>query len=624
MRKRSVIFGVLFLVVILSMFLVVAEDELTDTDRINNAHSCLEGRTNESCSALRPDTRAFSLLTVGQCQEEIEADMINSLYWSNGFGTSIKYTAQSVLALDDVGGDVSDSVDWLLDQNKTADGLDWFLEIDAPVEEGASAICEVGWSGGTATVTIENDRTLTVAGGSSCLSASAGIYSDYYVKIDDSCLSEVFTTNCDKSFLTTLLFKKQSGEGIIHVAMKSTSMAAGESTTEQVNSLCFAQGSSCDYEGSLWAAMVLKYFGEDVSSFMPYLIVFSEDSANTKYFPESFLYSLTSYGDFRNDLILKQTTDGYWDQFGDIFTKYYDTGIAGLGLPSSDSSVDKAKQWLFSDGVQSDDGCWGSTLDTAILLYSFWGDFSYNGNVPGDTNGTGGKLNCITSGYYCLSPISCVGLNLNENYQCAGMLQCCSLDVETVTCFDEGGVVCSSDETCSGSTSSSATDLSAGQSCCIAGSCQTIVVDTATCVPSGGICRVSDCLSGETKNSALTCAYASDPCCVTSDDPSGGSYWWIFVLLGLIILVILGIVFRDKLRILFLKIKSKFGGKKKGPTGGRPGPRGPPMFPQNRPMGQRKILPPSAQRRPMPPRRPMRRPQGEVDDVLKKLKDMGQ
>jgi hypothetical protein len=83
----------------------------------------------------------------------------------------------------------------------------------------------------------------------------------------------------------------------------------------------------------------------------------------------------------------------------------------------------------------------------------------------------------------------------------------------------------------------------------------------------------------------------------------------------------MGIVFKDRLRPLWLKLKSKFGkgrsGIKKGGGPRRPG--FPPVsrVPQRR--VSRRILPPT-QRRPI--RRPSVRPKGDMDDVLKKLKDM--
>ena len=83
----------------------------------------------------------------------------------------------------------------------------------------------------------------------------------------------------------------------------------------------------------------------------------------------------------------------------------------------------------------------------------------------------------------------------------------------------------------------------------------------------------------------------------------------------LIILVILGIVFKDKLRHFWFRIKSK--GKF------RPGPKGSGMIFNGRPAPPRRMVP---QRKTIPVRRVLpraRKTDGELSDVLKKLKEMG-
>ena len=127
----------------------------------------------------------------------------------------------------------------------------------------------------------------------------------------------------------------------------------------------------------------------------------------------------------------------------------------------------------------------------------------------------------------------------------------------------------------------------------------------------------------------------------SGDSTEKKNYWWILLLLFLIILVVVGIIFRDKLRMWWMKFKSKFG-KGKGK------PSSPPLmspFPSSR-RRRRRILPrrtpPANVRRTSPgmperrillpapekPKSPSRRPLGksktqkELDGVLKKLKDM--
>ena len=92
----------------------------------------------------------------------------------------------------------------------------------------------------------------------------------------------------------------------------------------------------------------------------------------------------------------------------------------------------------------------------------------------------------------------------------------------------------------------------------------------------------------------------------------------------LIILVVLGIIFRDRLRILWFRMKS--GGKPKPGSGPRP-----PYAPQYFPGYQRPMMRVPERRILMPTQQPLRKPiakvksgaQKELDEVLKKLKEMG-
>ena len=115
----------------------------------------------------------------------------------------------------------------------------------------------------------------------------------------------------------------------------------------------------------------------------------------------------------------------------------------------------------------------------------------------------------------------------------------------------------------------------------------------------------------------------SGVCCEESTTPaSTGWSIWIWILIILIVLVILAIIFRNKLRPLWMRTKSVGGSGSNQNFSSRP--RFPPTGPSSQiPMGSspRRIYPPQMQQRqPMPL---MRKPQNEMDNVLKKLKDMG-
>ena len=242
-------------------------------------------------------------------------------------------------------------------------------------------------------------------------------------------------------------------------------------------------------------------------------------------------------------------------------------------------------------------------------------------------------------GYYCRSNNACLNDDgdVLDQYSCSSSSGiCCSKDSSALTCGDQFGDICNSNQQCSGGQEvSTASDISIGEICCVGGTCQDQDEETSDCEWYDGECKTS-CGSGESESSD-DCeeVYGNGyVCCMESGTTppvdKGGSLLWLWILLVLIVLVVLGIIFRDKLRIAFMKLKS---GGNNPPT--RPGfP--PPGMMSNRPI-PRRILPPSAPSgpppRPMPPRgppsrappqsKPTQKPKSDLDDVLKKLKEMG-
>jgi hypothetical protein len=220
-----------------------------------------------------------------------------------------------------------------------------------------------------------------------------------------------------------------------------------------------------------------------------------------------------------------------------------------------------------------------------------------------------------------MSEINCDG-SILSGYDCIAPAKCCNVPASLDSCLDLGGDICSSSEICQGGTIFEASDTSFGESCCIGGSCN-VPATLTECESNGGSCRSFGCETDEDISSD-SCDDSGLTCCVqkTSSDKN---YTWLWIFLILIILVIVAIIFRDKLRPLWFKLKSKF---KKGKSSGSGIQRGPGGFPP-RPMPgrpiprrpvQRKILPPS-QRRALPKQSSTKKP-GELDSVLKKLKEM--
>jgi len=597
MKKRGLVF--LFLFLVLSFSLISAADNSTEESKIDKAYTCLENKTSGKCSSLSTEEKIFSLLAVNQCQSELAAASLNSQECWPSPSCSIKTTSQAILALNDKGASTQKAQAWLNSKNTTPSELVWYLEI----ETGNTSSCTIQYSGLSYTVNINEDKKLSSNAGS-CLTLAQD---DYLLKVSPLCYNKEFTISCNSDFLTTTLFKK-STSSTIYVSDEASSASATGATKEKIKSYCFSKTtSSCDYEGSLWAAMVLDSLETDVSAYLPYLITMADE--NEKFLPNSFLYALTAKDDYKISLLSKQKSNSWWLESGD---KLYDTSLALYSLQDEDSQEKaNAKTWLLDS--QDSKGCWdGNIRNTAFILASIWPRKSGSGNT--------GLPSCEDKGYYCTISAACTGEILNE-YDCIASLQkCCDTKPTVETCTDLGGVICPSNKVCvDGNEAKYVSDLDYGETCCVDGSCAVYTApEESECESHSGNCRAGGCDTSE-EDSTYLCKPEEDSCCIPASTitPGPKSYWWIWVLLILIILVVLGILFRNKLREFWFRITS--GGKSK------PGPSPPShsMFPM---PFQRPIMHRPPERRIMPSqliRHAPSRSQSELDEVLKKLKEMG-
>lgn len=590
MTKKVFLFSLLIILLISVIPFVLADENDTEEFKVNKAYDCLEEKVKDKCSSLSCEEKIFSLLAVSECKNELIDDSIDNECWSKS-GCKIKTTAQAILALNKEGVSTDEAETWLLSQNKTPPDVVWYLQIESP----SSTTCSITYGGSEYSVVIGEDKKIS-SGAGSCLSLSEGAW---WLTISSSCYDNEFEISCDKQFLTSLLFKKEKSS-VIHVSENTNSASAEGTTKEKVNSFCFMQGGSCDYEGSLWAALVLDYLDYDISSYMPYLVTMAD--GNEKYLPESFLYLLTDDSDYRVSLLEKQKTN-YWEESGD---KFYDTALALYPFQYEEpQQKTSSKEWLLE--VQDKGGCWkGNIRNTAFLLYSIWPEDSIVEPITEEED-------CEVDGHgYCMSSMSCQetgGTELTSySSSCSGVNICCDKEKLLDTCEEMGGEVCSFSEECSTSTIE-ALDTS---ECCL-GYCSEPPQETE-CELNGETCK--DECSEDEEESSYSCDYGK-VCCVEKITPKP-NYWWIWGLLILIVLVLLGIVFRDKLRPYWFRFTSL--GKSKtrgGPRSGFPPPFG---MPPRRIM-PRQIFPPRGPSQRAPARTP--RPKGELDEVLKKLKEMG-
>ena len=604
MKKRGLVFLFgLFLIFGTIASIHAQTNATTEQEKVNEAYSCLTDKVSGKCSSLSVEEKIFSVLAVNQCSSELMTQSSNSgECWSlSGSSCNVKITAQALLALDKTGSNTK-AQNWLFSKNKTPTELTWYLQIESP----EPTTCSIKYSGLSYNVGIDEDKKISSNAGSCLVLAQ----DNYWLRISPTCYDRNFSISCDQSFLTNLLFKKTTSL-TINVMEETSSAAASGTTTEKVESSCFSTGNSCDYEGTLWASLVLDSQGEDVSAYLPYLIIMADD--NKRFLPEAFLYALTANPEYKISLLSKQKSSQWWMESGD---KYYDTALALYPL-QQEIPVEKtnSKEWLLSS--QDSNGCWeGNTRNTGFILASIW---------PRQSGGTGtGELpDCEDQGYYCSSSASACDSQLLPEFSCPGSLQkCCTTQPILETCSELGGSICSSNERCVGGTVVDASGLSSQELCCAEGSCESIS-DTAEseCEINNGVCSPSNCDAGE-EEGFYSCEISSDVCCVQkSGDTSPKSYLWIWILIILIIIVVIAIIFRNSLRILWFRITG--GSGPKGPS--HPGPSYPHQGYQQRPAPriiERRILVPHSS---PPPRRPSR-PSGaqrELDEVLKKLKEMG-
>jgi hypothetical protein len=608
--KRGVILGILLISLLLVMPLALAaendsddsgditiDDEDTTASQIDEAYACLEDKISErGCDNLPLSERIFALMATGKCSSSVKSSSYLKQCWPES-NCAIKTTAQAVIALDNLGSTTSDAEEWLQSQTKAPDNMEWLLQI----ESNEAMSCSISYSGKDYSVDIGEDKKIQKSAGS-CLTLADG---NWWLRINPTCYEKEIEISCDKSFVTSLLFKKDNSK-TYHVLDKIQSASAEGSTVEKVDSLCFSRGSTCDYEGSLWAAMALKNENEDIANYLPYLISMAEE--NEKLIPEAFLYFLTGYDDLRNSVLERQVNSQYWDVSED--GKFYDTAVALLPFQyQSSSEKTGAMSWL--TGIQGKDGCWdgGNILTNSFLLYALWPE-----DVGSDDSG--GDIDCDDAGFFCLSSVDCDG-NILSEYDCSGVFKCCDTAKPLEVCEEQDGVLCSSNEICSGGVTVEAADTNTGDFCCT-GSCQE-PSQASACELSGGVCRSYGCDDDETE-SLDSCDTSSDSCCMATTSSGGGNWLWILIFLILIILVVIGIMYREKLKPLWFRMKSSLGGGSapQNTSGGLPPSSGIPLVSPS----PRRMLPPS---RPVGrPRRPGRpKSSGDLDDVLKKLKKIG-
>lgn len=619
--KKTVMFSVLFLSILLVASFTLAQDTTEDEEEdatqalVDAAYTCLEDSLGSGCADLtNPEALSYAILALGdqQCADKLleSSDKGEEECWPSG-SCKVKDTAIAMIALDQLNKDTTKIKAWLLTQTQVAKSLIWYIEIDAD----EATTCDVTRGTSTKQITINEDKTIS-SFSDTCLSLSTG---NYWLQLNSNCLEEEFTISCDKAFKSTLLYQSQSSS-TIYVSQSVHGADANGITTEQVTFECFQQGTSCNYESSLWASLALRKDGESIVNYLPYLKAFA--SENRGDFPEAFLHILTGNPEYLSSTISDNFKGNFW-QVG-TQNKEYNSAIAFMSLgDSAVNEVVKSKNYFLNN--QDSEGCWNNPTDTARLLYMGWPK-TISSSGGGGTGGGGTTEindNCYTNNGFCIPLSKCAAINELTAYNCkVPSTVCCSQDEVLETCAQENGEICDGEtQECLNDYYIDSTD--APNFCCYS-SCELKStggtdppIIAPLCTDNDGTCR-NNCGTSEERDFALSCGENSGQiCCV--EEP--GSLIWVWVLLILIVLVIVLILLRNKIKLLFFRVKSKF--KKKPTTKERPAMLSPPGHLP--PSGFR---PPAHHRPPirMPPQRPISRSQPpkdqDFDDTLKKLREM--
>ena len=596
------ILTILFLVSLVS----AADEDIANLTGFEKSYACLKDKIEEkSVNSLTTEELAFSLLAMGydnslkaDLKEELENKGSEDECWPKD-NCNLRETSLVLLAFNHIEENTKEIESWLLNQTIKPSELVWYLQIDA----NEKTECTLYYDNSSRKITVREDKTISGAGG--CFKSA---YNGYWLEIDVSCYDKEFDVSCDKDFVTALAFKKKTSS-TYYISANTNTAAPGGETTEKVESLCFKQGSSCSYEGSLWASLALQKRSKDIKPYLPYLMAMSQE--NPRLIPSAFLYSLTGFDEYYNELINQQNTKGYW-QLSDTSRRYYDTALALLSLYGKSSEAgQKAIDYLLEPNVQQD-GCWQNSIrDTAFILYA--------ASPKRSSSGISTRSQCKDfSDYYCMSSTECEEINGSslDNFACFGGQICCSKKIVERTCSEKEGIKCLSSEECTGSFTS-ASDTSY---CCLNGECQEREEEpTITqCELLEYNCK-AQCSSSETPKQ-YECS-GNEICCAAKPKKS---YWWLWLLIFLVILLVLAIIFRNQLKIWVFKTKNKFS---KGPVNQQ---KRPPMPPAGRPMPlmgmPRRIIPGQMpMRRPMLPRPmpPRFSKDKELDETLKKIREMG-
>ncbi|MEM1577845.1 MAG: hypothetical protein QXM27_02455 [Candidatus Pacearchaeota archaeon] len=484
--RKILSFLILFFILVLSISFASAI--INETKQVDNAYNWLENNITKSGwpeTVLDHEAALLALSYHDGLRNNGIASLKRKGYptgnpycWgekkvNNENECKIKETAIASLIYEKFKLDYSKINEWLLNSSDLFRDIYWFIEID--VERNYNASCSAEYDGKIINFTINRNKTISILPPSSkeCLN----VYNNYWISIDKTCYDKSFKIVCNveenKPYKISFLYKEDIKSNKWYSSNFIYSLNSGEyfDITIKDISICLKDktSKSCDYEGTVIAAYVLKIEGyEEYSTLMPYLILNKDKFSNVNSY--AFLYLITGNEEFGNIILRNQTSQGFWKISG--FGQFYDTAINSYALKENyniNFNETKTKNYLLTQ--QNPAGYWkcgeiGCKIirDTSLILYVFW---------PRAISGGGGGGGTIPTNQCEEKRGSCKLIcDINEieytilNYVC-GNNKCC-INPIYLNCADFGGEICEIDEDCVNGEFVTSSD---SERCCYGGDC---------------------------------------------------------------------------------------------------------------------------------------------------------
>jgi hypothetical protein len=187
MKEKRLLVAFL-LVFIISLSFAISETP-AQLEKVSKAYGCLADKVDsQKCSSFTTAQKVFTLLSLGDCEQEFLSSVKTNSGFSNTLGSSsnvycfsstnsgacdIKSTALAILALNEKGyyEEAQRAGEWLLDQTTVQSDMDWFLQI----ESTNPTTCTITYSDTGYPISIGSDKKINQAAGS-CLTLSSGNY----------------------------------------------------------------------------------------------------------------------------------------------------------------------------------------------------------------------------------------------------------------------------------------------------------------------------------------------------------------------------------------------------------------------------------------------------------------